>query len=208
MNTLIRFLLFFLIIFPDLALSKTHHSKTHYSEPQKKSEQIIKNNDEYTYGRATNFGFEDPKDLGIGSFVFNREFSPYKGVNTNKSDIKGVALPQIVIEKKLGIPHLTENQMAADREKTWKIWETGRMAGVEVIHIPTGKKLVVPIVDFGPGFIPQKLGVVIDLAEGTKRDFGFTQRFMNESGFKYRIIPNYFLEKKDQQENTENQETK
>jgi len=138
-------------------------------------------------GRATNFGYNDKEDNGMGAPVLNPtlEYGPVRqrngtyrneplGIITNDPNVRGVALPLSVVRSALGI---TGNSRDA--------YAPARRAGVLVSN-GKGKQVVVPIVDFGPGAGPQSRGVVIDETYAVNRYFG------GDGPRQYTIIPNYY----------------
>jgi hypothetical protein len=138
-------------------------------------------------GTATHFGYKDSEDNGMGSPVLNPNLTygpvrqsngTYKneplGIITNDLYIQGVALPQSVVRSVLGI---TGNSYSA--------YAPARKAGV-LVQNRSGKQIIVPIVDFGPGSGPQSRGVVIDETE-------YVSRYLGGDGYRqYSIIPNYY----------------
>jgi hypothetical protein len=127
---------------------------------------------EFVSGQATNFGYNDSQDNGQGSPLLD----PNKGsgVVTNRNDIYGVALPEDVLMRELGIP----------AGRNWSDWAAARNAGVLVTD--GNKSFVVPIVDLGPGKEPQSRGVVIDETKALNTAFG------GDGKRNYKIIPNYY----------------
>ncbi len=125
-------------------------------------------------GKATHFGYNDVDDNGEGSALVGDG----KGgkVDTNNTEVMGVALPSQVLEEYFGIP--------AGSTK-YSDWASVRDAAVEVTG-PSGQKEIVPIVDLGPGTDPIKRGVVIDETEALSRKMG------GDGNRSYKIIPDYY----------------
>jgi hypothetical protein len=138
-------------------------------------------------GRATNFGYNDSEDNGMGAPILNpnpqygdvrQSDGSYKreplGIITNDPNVRGVALPQSVLRSALGI---TGN--------SWAAYAPARKAGV-LLRDGKGKQMVVPVVDFGPGAGPQSRGVIVD-------ETYYVNRYFGGDGYReYTIIPNYY----------------
>jgi hypothetical protein len=171
-----------------------------------KQDKLDCENHNFVVGRATNFGYQDYKkvlvrkgkkkwyeirrlDNGKGSFLLDPDYKR-QGIDTNKSYVRGVALPKDILEDALNIPCLTSYEIRKNPRKAWEIWAPARKAAVRLRYGNIEKKE--RIVDLGPGSGPRSNGVVIDLAEGTKREFGFYDKNINVYGFSYQLIPDYF----------------
>jgi hypothetical protein len=98
-------------------------------------------------GRATVFGYNDPEDVGVGAPALGN-------LSTNNDYLHGVAVPKSVLVQQLG-------KNPAD-------WRTAR---ADVTNIDTLQTLRVPIVDIGPGRIPQNRGVVSDFTAAIDNAF-------------------------------------
>jgi hypothetical protein len=116
-------------------------------------------------GKATVFGFEDPEDIGIGA--------PSLGnLSTDNEYLHGVAVPHSVLVAQLG--------------KDPAAWRTAR---VQVTNIGNLQTMTVPIVDLGPGRVPQRRGVAADFTQALDNAFN------NQGGdagniFHTKILPN------------------
>jgi N-acetylmuramoyl-L-alanine amidase len=112
-------------------------------------------------GKATNFGYNDPDDNGVGAPKLG-------GLSTNNTSLVGIAVPQEALQAYVGAHPAS--------------WRTAR---VEVV---TGdnRHLLVPIVDLGPKDTSDQRGVVADLTEGLARLTGNTA----DQNYQFRIIPN------------------
>lgn len=116
-------------------------------------------------GNATQFGYNDPVDNGMGAF----------GDDTDNKTLKGVSLPQSVVTAALG----TSRKSAA------------RDTNVLVIA-PNGKKGVFPIVDRGPAMYIYNQNPTIDLTYAAVKELGYTpsenSSSFKESGFRWNIL--------------------
>jgi N-acetylmuramoyl-L-alanine amidase len=112
-------------------------------------------------GKATNFGYNDPDDNGVGAPKLG-------GLSTNNTSLVGIAVPQAALQAYVGAHPAS--------------WRTAR---VEVV---TGdnRHLLVPIVDLGPKDTSDQRGVVADFTEGLARLTGNTA----DQNYQFRIIPN------------------
>jgi hypothetical protein len=119
---------------------------------------------DFVLGRATVFGTAQDiatgQDSGVGS--------PKLG-QLNTSEVYGVAIPQEALIAQFG-----------NNPKAW------RSARAIVVDPSTGKRMLLPIVDIGPGEGPQDAGVAIDFTLGTNKLFGGT----GNKGFYVKLVPN------------------
>ena len=114
----------------------------------------------YVTGRATTFGYQDPKDPGVGAPKLG-------GINTNEASLVGVAIPEEVLRQRVGA--------------TPAQW---RKARVEVVA-KDGRHMLVPIVDLGPGDEAQSKGVAVDFTHGLSTVLGHS----DENSYQFKIVP-------------------
>lgn len=123
---------------------------------------------------ATNFGYRDSEDNGVGSPLLTGISGV--GILTNDPNVQGISLPMSVLE----------NTFSLSGNRTFSSWEVVRNSAVEVTG-PNGQTLILPIVDIGPGGGAAP-GVGADLTYGASQTLGTG----GKGQISYRILPGYY----------------